>query len=334
MRCATCGNEALPGQQFCGRCRGGAVSAHAGETYANFWRRAGAAIVDYLIVSFATGVLLAILGPALGFGTAFPLILLAVVLYYVGFESSALQATPGKLALSIKVTDLEGERIGIGRSLGRYIGKFVSGLTLGIGYIMAFFTSHRQALHDKIASTLVVGKGLEPAQVAEAGPAPPASVGAVIGLVVVLLFGGIFIIGMLAAISIPAYQDYTIRAQLTEGLNEASRFKAAVAEAHAGGTDFSEITTESIPATDPPVSQYVESIEVVNGAIAITYGGKASIKLREKVLALVPATTDGGEVSWICGRASAPPGSTPVLEDAAQYTTVDNKYLPSACRGS
>jgi uncharacterized RDD family membrane protein YckC/Tfp pilus assembly major pilin PilA len=334
MRCASCGNEALPGQQFCGRCRGGAVSANSGETYANFWRRAGAAIVDYLIVSFATGVLLAILAPAMGAGVAFLLILLAVVLYYVGFESSPLQATPGKLALSIKVTDLEGERIGVGRSLGRYIGKFVSGLTLGIGYIMAFFTSHRQALHDKMANTLVVGKELAPAQVAGAGAAPPASAGAVIGLVAVLIFGGIFIVGMLAAISIPAYQDYTIRAQVAEGINEANRFKAAVAEARGGGTDFSEITTESIPATEPPVSQYVESIEVVNGAIAITYGGKANTKVREKVLALVPATMDAGEVSWICGRANAPAGATPALEDAAQYTTVDNKYLPSACRGN
>jgi uncharacterized RDD family membrane protein YckC/Tfp pilus assembly major pilin PilA len=335
MRCASCGNEALPGQQFCVQCRGERTgSAQAGETYANFWRRAGAAIVDYLIVSFGTGVLMAILAPALGFNIAFPVLLLVIVLYYVAFESSPLQATPGKLALSIKVTDVEGERIGIGRSFGRYIGKFVSGLTLGIGYLMAFFTSHRQALHDKIASTLVVRKELEPAQIAKAGPAPPVSAGSAIVLVIAVILFGISIVGMLAAISIPAYQDYTIRSQVIAGFNEANQLKTAVDEAHAGGKDFSEITTESIPATGPPVSPYVESIDVVNGAIVITYGGQSNVKLREKVLVLVPATTEAGAVSWVCGRANAPPDATLTLEDAAQYTTVDNKYLPRLCRAN
>jgi uncharacterized RDD family membrane protein YckC/Tfp pilus assembly major pilin PilA len=334
MRCAKCGNEAVPGQQFCAQCRGSTVSVQAGETYANFWRRAAAAIVDYLIVCVGAAVLLAILAPAIGGSIPMLLLLLAVVLYYVGFESSPLQATPGKLALSIKVTDLGGERIGIGRSFGRYIGKFVSGLTLGVGYVMAFFTSYRQALHDKIASTLVVRKELEPAQIAAAGAAPPASVGAAIGLVAVLVFFGIFVVGMLAAISIPAYQDYTIRAQLASGINAAGPFKAAVGEAHAAGTDFSAITTESLPAIEPPASPYVESIEVVNGMIAITYGGQSHRNLLAKVLVLVPATADTGEMSWICGRASAPQNVTLTLEDADQYTTVDNKYLPRECRAN
>lgn len=80
----------------------------------------------------------------------------AAWLYFSVFESSRLQATPGKLALGIRVTDLEGNRIGFGRATGRFFSKIVSGLILDIGYIMAAFTSRKQALHDMMAGTLVI----------------------------------------------------------------------------------------------------------------------------------------------------------------------------------
>jgi uncharacterized RDD family membrane protein YckC len=76
-------------------------------------------------------------------------------IYYAGFESSHLGATPGKWALGIYVTDLEGKRISFGRASGRYFGKIVSGLILGIGYMMAGFTEKFQALHDTMADCLV-----------------------------------------------------------------------------------------------------------------------------------------------------------------------------------
>jgi uncharacterized RDD family membrane protein YckC len=77
-------------------------------------------------------------------------------LYYALFESSALQATPGKLALGIKVVDEAGNRIGFGKASGRWFAKIVSNLILGIGYLMAGFTARKQALHDMMAGTLVV----------------------------------------------------------------------------------------------------------------------------------------------------------------------------------
>jgi uncharacterized RDD family membrane protein YckC len=67
-------------------------------------------------------------------------------------------ATIGKMALGIKVTDLNGERITFGRATGRYFGKILSGLTLCIGYIIAGFSQQKQALHDILAKTLVVNK--------------------------------------------------------------------------------------------------------------------------------------------------------------------------------
>ena len=79
-------------------------------------------------------------------------------LYYALLESSSWQATLGKMALGLQVTDLEGRRIGFGRATGRFFAKIISGIILYIGFIMAGFTEKKQALHDMIAGTLVVKK--------------------------------------------------------------------------------------------------------------------------------------------------------------------------------
>ena len=77
-------------------------------------------------------------------------------LYFALLEASSRQATVGKLAMSIKVTDLSGQRISFGRATGRTFGKFVSSMILMIGYIMAAFTARKQALHDLMAGCLVI----------------------------------------------------------------------------------------------------------------------------------------------------------------------------------
>jgi len=150
--------------------------------YAGFWRRFVAHIIDQLILGVVAFMVflpgLALLGfgigagimdedaSAMGFIVAaiaayFTAILVIVVLqwlYYALMESSNKQATLGKLALGIIVTDMDGRRVTFGRATGRYFGKFLSGLILSIGYIMAGFTEKKQALHDLIASCLVVMK--------------------------------------------------------------------------------------------------------------------------------------------------------------------------------
>jgi len=79
-------------------------------------------------------------------------------LYFTLFESSKKQATPGKLALGIIVTDMDGNSITFGRANGRYWGKIVSSLILLIGYLMAAFTRKKQALHDIMADCLVINR--------------------------------------------------------------------------------------------------------------------------------------------------------------------------------
>ena len=90
--------------------------------------------------------------------TFFFLLSAAQWLYFALMESSSKQATLGKMALGIIVTDLNGNRLSFGRATGRYFGKIISGAILMIGYIMAGFTEKKQALHDIIAGCLVVNR--------------------------------------------------------------------------------------------------------------------------------------------------------------------------------
>ncbi len=85
-----------------------------------------------------------------------PLGILFGWLFYSAFESSRFQATPGKAILGLKVTNENFESIGFGQASGRFFGKILSGLIIGIGYIMIGFTKKRQGLHDQMAHTLVL----------------------------------------------------------------------------------------------------------------------------------------------------------------------------------
>lgn len=133
--------------------------------HAGFWMRVASYIVDSIITSVALFVVLFIILMITGVdranyqetGSAIDLLfVIAVWLYFALFESSSLQATPGKLALGLRVTDDQGRRIGFGRATGRYFGKIISGLILGIGYMMAGWTRRKQALHDMMAGCCVV----------------------------------------------------------------------------------------------------------------------------------------------------------------------------------
>ena len=82
--------------------------------------------------------------------------LVLTIAYFMLLESSRWQATVGKRVCRLRVTDLSGRRIGIGRALGRYCGKLVSALLLGVGFLMVGWTRHSQGLHDLMADTLVM----------------------------------------------------------------------------------------------------------------------------------------------------------------------------------
>lgn len=138
--------------------------------YAGFWKRFAAYIIDYLILSIPSVLIVIPIVFSMAVAeadedaiNAVSLILQLMIFllawpYFAFMESSAKQGTLGKMALGIKVTDGNGNRIGFGQATGRYFGKIISSLTCSIGYIMAGITSKKQALHDIMSDCLVIDK--------------------------------------------------------------------------------------------------------------------------------------------------------------------------------
>jgi uncharacterized RDD family membrane protein YckC len=146
--------------------------------YAGFWRRVAAWILDILVLGIVTVPLNLAFGDgpgsdSMGYSPEAQSISTALGwLYFALMESSTKQATLGKMALGITVTDLEGRRIGFGKATGRYFAKILSFLTIGIGFLMVAFTARKQGLHDILAGTLVV-KGQAPSEAQTMAPPPP-----------------------------------------------------------------------------------------------------------------------------------------------------------------
>jgi uncharacterized RDD family membrane protein YckC len=181
--CNQCGQAVNAAASFCTRCGGTltpavpgmTIAAPSGVQYGGFWIRLVAHLIDGAVVSIVLGPIFVLLmsgyfathhsfdreqAPDAGFFVLIALVALiaslSVWLYEALMTSSSQQATLGKMAFRLKVTDLNGGRISFARATGRFFAKILSGMILNIGYIMAGFTDRKQALHDMLASTLVL----------------------------------------------------------------------------------------------------------------------------------------------------------------------------------
>ena len=157
------------------------------------------------------------------------------------------------------------------------------------------------------------------------------------GFTLIELMIVVAIIGILAAIAIPAYQNYVTRAQVTEGLSLADGWKTSVAEFYAQNGTFpagytSTGSSTTIVAISATTGKYVSSVTVgTGGQVQITYGLLANANIAGKTLDISPGLSTNNDVIWICGKGTAP--TTLGTAPPADASTVPVQYLPAACHG-
>lgn len=319
----------------------------ASGLYAGFWRRVLAWFIDALIIAAAHVVLTVFFGTWLlvpwvliggGHGEVMarlvdtslqPFGIVVVWLYYAVCESSRWQATIGKLALGLRVTDEYGQRIGFARATGRHFGKFVSALTLCIGFLLAGWTARKQALHDLMAGCCVVRvDGLVAWQRAGVSQAdavvpvtPPSGRPGMPGwaIALIVIAGGLFLVlpalAIIAAIAIPAYARYTVRTEIAQGIALTERPRALVAEyIGARGALPDSNAALGLPRPEAIRARYVTSVLVADGKVVVTYGNQADRSIRGGRVVMSP-NGNAVRLHWQCS-------SPDIRED----------YLPAECR--
>jgi uncharacterized RDD family membrane protein YckC/type II secretory pathway pseudopilin PulG len=299
-------------------------------TYAGFWKRVAAYIGDYIVLgivgSLIGGAMLGsviktndpqkVLAASLGF---YALMIPLVVLYFTVMESGAGQATFGKRMVGIVVTDLNGQRISFLKALGRLLGKIVSGAIFYVGFMMAGFTEKKQGLHDIMAGTLVVNK--DPNQTGLGGCAVLLLVGLPVGAI---------LLGIVAAIAIPAYVNSLRTAAVSAAITNARPLQDTVATYTLANRQLPS-SLGDLNMVSPPTGPGLD-YQVNDGTILISF---AIYNFTPPVIGQVALEPyyKGNEIVWRCGKAAAPAGAQDVsTDDSANSTTLDNALLPAGCR--
>lgn len=337
MFCPSCGRQNEPAANYCVQCGArlpvdGATgptqavalpATRSGPLYAGFWKRVVAYVIDWIVL-YVLFLLVALAFGSVIRGDAFwsdefvgprPWVLLAQLsipwLYYALTESSTRQATLGKMALGIKVVDLSGRRVSFLRATGRFFGQFVSSMLFGIGYLMAGFTRRKQALHDMMAGCLVVNNRFTESD-ALASPPPRRLSGWVAALIAAAVL--VPIAGIVAAVAIPAYQDYTVRTRLAEAATVGTAAARAVGDYYAKH----QALPDDLRATGfAGQGRYVESVtfDRPNRTVVVTVNFEPVDG--QRILYVASSPEDAPRIVWRCTSDGIP-----------------NHYLPRHCRST
>ena len=271
--------------------------------YAGFWVRLAAAILDTVIVGVALAILLFALRPLLGtlyFGTGNARLANFLVEALVGWlytalgESGLHSATWGKRAFGLQVLGSDYlDRISFLRASVRFLGRYVSTLLLGIGYFMQPFNARKRALHDFLAGTVVVVRR----------PYSRLLVGLMIAL------GFVLPLGIVAAIAIPAYQDYTVRAKISGVLRDVTPATVAIQGylTRTGQAPASLKEAGFNPQRPIPGMRSLD-FDSNSGILTVTLDFPPVVG---RTFMIVPVNIENDKITWGCEAGSLPPSQLP-----------------------
>ncbi len=346
MFCPSCGTQNDSGANYCVKCGARlqsaaaagpapvfpaqAFPAHAandGPIYAGFWKRLVAYVIDWIVLYVVFVAASLVLGPVLGPGfdtdamtgrelmrsKPWLFLVLGAIpwLYYALMESSARQATVGKLALGIRVIDLSGRRISFLRATARFFGRIVSSMIFGIGYLMAAFTARKQALHDMIAGCLVVNKRFASGDAAAAyAHAPRKTSGGVVALIALAVL--VFAIGLIGLVAYPSYQDYGVRSKVSDMGAIGNAATRAVNDYY---TEHQALPDDLASTGFTQSNRHVESVTFDRQSRTIVVIANFAPVEGQRLLFVALSPGDAPRILWRCTSAGIP-----------------NRYLPPTCR--